>query len=131
MDKLIKITILCCNYTNLSEREDLAQILGEIEIKRFPCSGHIEITDILKAFRDGAEGVMVAGCERGTCHNGRGSDRAEKRVLGAKKILEEIGLEGERLNMYFISRLSTEDFVEKAKEFYGGLLKLRIKEKKL
>ena len=125
----LKISILCCNYTNLSEREDLEQMLGSIEILRYPCSGYVEITDILRAFREGASGVMVAGCEKGTCHNGRGSERAEKRVLGAKKILEEIGIEKERLAMFYISRLSADEFVEKAKEFYGDLLKLELKEK--
>ncbi|MDM7202626.1 MAG: hydrogenase iron-sulfur subunit [Thermodesulfobacteriaceae bacterium] len=129
MGRPFKICILCCNYTNLSEREDLEQILGAVEIKRFPCSGHIEITHILRAFREGAVGVMVAGCERGTCHNGRGSERAEKKVIGAKKILEEIGMEGERVGFFFIPRLSAEDFVNRAKEFYGTLIKLEQKER--
>ncbi|MFN3505029.1 MAG: hydrogenase iron-sulfur subunit [Caldimicrobium sp.] len=131
MSNSFKITILCCNYTNLSEREDLEQILGKVEIKRYPCSGHIDITDILKALREGSEGVMVAGCEKGTCHNGKGSERAEKRVLGAQKILEEIGIEKERVAMFYIGRLSAEDFVEKAKEFYKRLINLAAKEKQV
>ncbi len=129
MKKALKISILCCNYTNLSEREDLEKVLGVLEIKRFPCSGHIEITDILRAFREGASGVMVGGCEKGTCHNERGSERAEKRVLEAKKILEEIGIEKERLAIFYIPRLSAEDFVNNAKVFYELLLKLDLKEK--
>lgn len=129
MPNALKITILCCNYTNLSEREDLEQILGRVEIKRYPCSGHIEITDILRAFREGADGVMVAGCEKGTCHNLKGSERAEKRVLGARKILEEVGIEKERVEMFFVGRLSAEDFVNKAKEFYKRLINFAVKER--
>ncbi|MFN3921315.1 MAG: hydrogenase iron-sulfur subunit [Caldimicrobium sp.] len=129
MRNLGKIFILCCNYTNLSERDDLEEILGEVVFKRYPCGGHIEITDILRAFREGAEGVMVAACEKGSCHNGKGSERAEKKVLGAQKIIEEVGIEKERLKMFYISRLSAEDFVNKAKGFYGELLKLKLKEK--
>lgn len=129
MENSLKIALLCCNYTNLAEREDLAQLLGGVEIKRYPCSGHIEVTDILRAFREGAFGVMVAGCEKGRCHNAKGSERAERRVLGAKKIIEELGLEPERVEFFYIGRLDSGDFVEKAKNFYGRLLKIRLKEK--
>lgn len=129
MKNSFQITILCCNYTNLAEREDLVSLLGKIEIKRYPCSGHIEITDILRAFREGAKAVMVAGCSKGTCHNQKGSERAEKRVLGAKKILEEIGIEPERVEMFYVSRLDSGDFVEKAKAFYQRVLSLELKER--
>ncbi len=129
MKNSLFITILCCNYTNLAEREDLEGILGKLVIKRYPCSGQIEITDILDAFSEGASGVMVSGCAKESCHNRAGSLRAEKRVLGAKKILEEIGMEPERVEMFFVSRLSAEEFVEKAKNFYKKLLELTLKEK--
>lgn len=131
MGNSFKIAILCCNYTNLAEREDLAVIPGEIIIKRFPCSGHIEITDILRTFREGAKGVMVAGCERGSCHNLRGSERAEKRVLGARVILQELNIEPERVSMFFVSRLDSGDFVEKAKHFYKKIVQLERKQSAL
>ncbi len=126
----LKLAILCCNYTNLSEREDFYELPVKLEIKRFPCSGKIEITDMLRALREGAKGVMVAGCAPGTCHNGKGSERAEKRVIGAQRILEEIGLEKERIKMFFVERLSAEDFIEKAKAFYKEILNLELKERK-
>lgn len=129
MRNSFKIAILCCNYTNLAEREDLAVIPGEIIIKRFPCSGHIEITDILRTFREGVKGVMVAGCERGSCHNLRGSERAERRVLGARVILQELNIEPERVSMFFVSRLDSGDFVEKAKHFYKKIVQLERKER--
>ncbi|MCS7150419.1 MAG: hydrogenase iron-sulfur subunit [Caldimicrobium sp.] len=129
MENSFKIAILCCNYTNLAEREDLADIVARIEVKRYPCSGKIEITDILRAFREGAKGVMVAGCARGTCHNLRGSDRAERRVVGARATLKELEIEPERVEMFFVSRLDAGDFAEKAKEFYRRILKLELKER--
>lgn len=128
-DRALKLAILCCNYTNLSEREDFFEIPVSLEIKRYPCSGKIEITDMLRALREGAKGVMVAGCMPGTCHNTKGSERAERRVLGAKKILEEIGLSPERIGMFFVDRLDGGDFIEKVKAFYRGILNLELKEK--
>lgn len=125
----LKLTILCCNYTNLSDREDFLEIPVRLEIKRYPCSGKIEITDILRSFREGAKGVMVAGCLPGTCHNAKGSERAERRVLGAKKILEEIGVSPERVEMFFVDRLDSGAFIEKAKAFYKKILNLEIRER--
>jgi F420-non-reducing hydrogenase iron-sulfur subunit len=121
MKKGLKIDILCCNYTNLSEREDLYEIEGDLKIKRFPCGGHIEITDILRSFREGAEGVCVCVCEKGTCHNEKGNERAEKKVLGAKMILQEIGIEPERVSFFYVPRLDAEAFVEDLKAFYQKL----------
>ncbi|MGB9761595.1 MAG: hydrogenase iron-sulfur subunit [Caldimicrobium thiodismutans] len=126
-EKGFKLSILCCNYTNLSEKEDFFEVPVSLEIKRYPCSGKIEITDMLRALREGAKGVMVAGCMPGTCHNGRGSERAEKRVLGARKILEEIGLEPERISMFFVNRLDGEDFINKVKAFYREILNFELK----
>lgn len=65
MENSIKIVLLCCNYTNLIEGEDVREILGRLEIWRFPCSGQIEITDMLRAFRMGADGVLVADAQEG------------------------------------------------------------------
>lgn len=128
MENSVKLILLCCNYTNLVEGEDLREILGRLEIWRFPCSGQIEITDMLRAFRVGADGVLVAGCNRGTCHNGRGSERAERRVLGAKKILEEIGISPDRLEFVYVNRLDGGEFVKRTRDFYGKILKLKLEE---
>ncbi len=117
-----KITILCCHYTNEAMAEDLADIPAKIEIKSFPCSGRIEVSDILKALEAEAEAVLVAGCEKGSCHNRSGSMRAEKRVEAARKILEEIGMEPERVQMAFIPRLDTGAFVAAAKKTFEKLL---------
>ncbi len=117
-----KIAILCCHYTNEASAEDMADIPARVEIKRFSCSGRIEVSDILKALEADAEAVLVAGCEKGSCHNHSGSLRAEKRVEAARKILEEIGMEPERIQMAFIPRLDTGAFVMAAKETFERLL---------
>ncbi len=129
MKKKVKIAILCCNYTNLAEKGDFLEISDSVEIKKYPCSGHIEIVDILRAFTEGADGVMVAGCEKGTCHNEKGSEKAEKRVIGAQKIIEELGLRKERVQMFFIPRLDSGDLVDKARKFYKEILKIEAMER--
>lgn len=58
---------------------------------------------ILKAFDEGADGVFVAACLKGTCHYLEGNLRAEKRVEQVKDILDKIGLGRDRLDMFFMS----------------------------
>ncbi len=121
----MKITILCCHYTNQATAEDFAGIPARIEIRRYPCSGKIEVADILRALEEDAEGVLVAGCEKSSCHNRSGSLRAEKRAEAARKILTEIGMEPERVQMAFVPRLETGVLVEATKGLFETLLDLK------
>ncbi len=70
---------------------------------RLPCTGKLDVIHILRAFEDGADGVMVAGCEEGSCHYLRGNLIAKSRVNYAKTLLAKIGIEPERLHMYNLS----------------------------
>ena len=58
---------------------------------------------------------MVA-CPKGNCHHVRGNERAELRVERTKIMLDEIGLGGERLNIYFLSGGQGLSFADAAKE---------------
>ena len=87
-----------------------------IRIIKLPCTGKIDILYLLKTFEDGADGVYVAGCMEGDCHYLTGNLRARKRVEYAKKILDEVGIGGERLEMYNMSAAQGPRFVEVANE---------------
>jgi len=64
------------------------------------CSGRVETHQLLKAFEDGVDAVFVAGWEEGNCHFLEGNKKAKARVKRAKKLLEEVGIESERLAMF-------------------------------
>ena len=87
-----------------------------IKIIKLPCTGKIDVLYLLKAFQSGADGVYVAGCMEGDCHYLTGNLRARKRVEYAKKILDEVGVGGERLEMYNMSAAQGPRFVEVANE---------------
>lgn len=70
---------------------------------RMPCSGMTREVVLLKAFEAGADAVVVLACPEGTCRYLEGNLRARKRVATVKKILDEIGLDGRRLNFYNIA----------------------------
>jgi len=96
-----------------------------IRIVRVPCSGRVDPLHILHAFKEGADGVMVAGCLKdGGCHYIDGNMKAEKRVLQLKKQLESVGFGGDRLEIYFMSAGEPDKFVKAATEFYERIKKL-------
>jgi Coenzyme F420-reducing hydrogenase, delta subunit len=115
-----RIVAFCCYYCAYSAA-DLAgslrlQYPANIRLIELPCSGKIEHNLLLTAFEEGADGVYVAGCMEGDCHFLQGNIRARKRVEHVKKILDEIGIGGERLQMYNLSSSMGHRFAEIAQE---------------
>ena len=110
------IVAFCCHYCSYAAA-DLAgtmrlQYPTNIKILKIPCTGKVDILYLLKALEDGADGVIVAGCEEGSCHFVNGNIRAKKKVHYAKKILNETGMGGERLEMYNLSAAMGQKFAE-------------------
>jgi len=79
------------------------QYPASIKIIRVPCTGKVDLLYILRAFEKGADGVYAVGCLEGDCHFNSGNFRARKRMDQAKKILDTIGIDGERAQMYNLS----------------------------
>jgi coenzyme F420-reducing hydrogenase delta subunit len=79
---------------------------------------------ILKAFSEGADGVLVAGCHPGDCHYVSGNYGAEKRVNLVNDLLPELGLERERLMLRWISASEGELFSKTVNEFVDTVKKL-------
>ena len=89
---------------------------SNIKIINVPCTGRVDILHLLKAVEDGADGVYVAGCLEGDCHYVSGNLKAKKRVTYVKKVLEAIGLEPERVEMFNLSSAQGQRFAEIANE---------------
>jgi coenzyme F420-reducing hydrogenase delta subunit len=89
---------------------------ANVKIIKLPCTGKVDIIYLLKAFEDGADGVYVAGCLEGNCHFTNGNIKAKRRVARAKKLLDEIGVDGNRLEMYNMSASMGPRFAEVARE---------------
>ncbi|BCV21272.1 hydrogenase iron-sulfur subunit [Moorella sp. Hama-1] len=123
-----KIIAFCCFYCAYSAA-DLAgslrlQYPANIRVVEMPCSGKTDIRVLLEAFEEGADGVYVLGCMEGDCHFLKGNFRAKHRVQQAKKILDDIGVGGERLEMYNLSAAMGPRFAEIAREFTDRIRKL-------
>lgn len=115
------IIAFCCHYCAFTAA-DLAGTMRQqyppnIRIVRLPCTGKVDNNMLLQAFVEGADGVMVAGCEEGSCHFIQGNIRAKKRVKHAKTLLAETGVNPDRLEMYHIAASQGPLFAQRSKEF--------------
>ncbi len=100
------------------------QYPSNIQIILVPCTGKVDILYMLRAFEKGADGVYVVGCLEGDCHYNNGNFRARKRVEQVQKILETIGIGGERAQMYNLSSSEGPRFAEIAVEMDGKIREL-------
>ena len=67
-----------------------------------------------EAFEKGADGVYAVGCMEGDCHYTSGNFRARKRIEQAKKILDTVGVGGERVEMFNMASSEGPMFAEVA-----------------
>jgi F420-non-reducing hydrogenase iron-sulfur subunit len=102
-----RILAFCCHYCAYAAA-DLAgtmriQYPPNVRIIRTPCTGRLETEFLIKAFETGADGVFVAGCLEGGCHYTSGNLYARRRIEYMREMLEEMGLEKDRLRMVNVS----------------------------
>ncbi len=101
-----KVVAYCCTYCSYTAA-DLAGSMRlnyapNVRIVKILCTGKIEPILLLETFDKGADIVYVAGCALGDCHFIEGNVRGKAAVAYTKKLLEEIGVEPERLEFFHI-----------------------------
>ncbi len=102
-----KIIAFLCNWCSYAAA-DLAgssriQYPPNIRVIRVPCSSRIDPLLIIKAFKMGADGILVSGCHPGDCHYIDGNMYARRRFVMLKELLAFSGIEEERINFTWCS----------------------------
>jgi F420-non-reducing hydrogenase iron-sulfur subunit len=110
-----------CNWCSYAGA-DLAgtsrmQYPPNMRIIRVPCSGRVDPLFVLKAFQDGADGVMVLGCHPGDCHYQQGNYFAQRRYALMERLLEFTGVESERLLVDWVSASEGKRFANLVADF--------------
>jgi F420-non-reducing hydrogenase iron-sulfur subunit len=70
---------------------------------RVMCSGRVDPQFVLKVLREGADGVMIAGCHPGECHYVEGNIKAQRRFQLLQRMLGQLGIEKERVQLVWAS----------------------------
>jgi F420-non-reducing hydrogenase iron-sulfur subunit len=122
------IGFLCnwCSYAGA----DLAgvsriQYPPNIRIIRVMCSGRIDPAFIFEALKDGADGVLVAGCHLPSdCHYISGNFKALRRITLLKNTLKEFGIEPERVRLEWVSASEGDKFATIVRDMVQDLKRI-------
>lgn len=123
-----KIVGFLCNWCAYSGA-DLAgvsriQSSPNIRIIRTMCSGRVDPSFILAAFKRGADGVLVAGCHFGDCHYLEGNFKTIRRIEFLKMLLKQFGIYEKRVRLEWISASEAEKYAKVSFEFTDEIKKL-------
>jgi F420-non-reducing hydrogenase iron-sulfur subunit len=102
-----RIVGFLCNWCSY-QGADMAgtarmQYAPNVHIIRVNCSGRVDPSFILKAFREGADGVIVAGCHPGDCHYTSGNYKTMRRMPLLERLLADFGIEPGRFRLEWVS----------------------------
>lgn len=123
-----KIIGFLCNWCSYEGADSAGRAQREypanLKIVRVMCSGRVDPQFILEAFKDGADGVLVLGCHPGDCHYKDGNYNMLRRLTLLKKMLEQFGIEKERLMLDWVSASEAEKFIKVVKDMTVKIRKL-------
>lgn len=102
--KIAAFVCTWCTYTGA----DLAgtsrlKYAPNVRVLRFPCTGRIDFSFIMKAFENGADGVLISGCHPNDCHYNAGNFHARRRFAVLRKLLDFTGIDPARVRFSWVS----------------------------
>jgi F420-non-reducing hydrogenase iron-sulfur subunit len=121
------VAFLCnwCSYTG-------ADLAGTSRVKYAPnirsirvmCSGRVEPTFVLEAFKKGADGVLICGCHPGDCHYHEGNYKCLRRFHLLQKYIQQLGIHPDRLRLEWVSASEGKIFGQVVDEMTETVAKL-------
>ena len=115
-----KIIAFCCENSSLEAGKAAAMFQYELpeglRIIQVPCAGKVDIHYVLTALVEGADAVMVMACHPGNCKSETGTTFARWRVDNAYRMLEETGIDKNRLEFITLASNMAPDFAKIAIE---------------
>ena len=97
---------------------------ANVKIIRMMCSGMVDPKYVLKAFLEGADGVLIGGCWPGDCHYIDGNMKARRRVALLHEVIDQFGIDRERLWLRWVAASEGNMFVEVVDEMTAKLREL-------
>jgi len=120
-----RIVAFLCNWCAYQAADRAGQARREypqsLLAVRVMCTGRVEPAFVLQAFREGADGVLVAGCHPGDCHYVDGNLRAAARHAVLSRALAQAGIEPSRFRLAWTSGSEADKFAEVVAEMTEDL----------
>jgi len=124
-----RIVGFLCNWCSYAGA-DLAgvsrfQYPTNLRVIRVMCSGRVHPAHIMEAFKNGADGVLIAGCHPpNDCHYISGNLKAQRRVALLKLVLKQLGLDESRLRLEWVSAAEGDKFAKLIQDFTDKLTEM-------
>jgi heterodisulfide reductase subunit D len=116
-----RVLVFACNWCSYAGADTAGvsrlQQTPHFRLLRVMCSGRVHPAHVLRAFANGADGVMVSGCHFGDCHYRFGNHRAVEQYAKMQALVRLLGLEPQRLRLEWISAAEGVRFAEIMNEF--------------
>ena len=133
IDERPRIVGFLCNWCSYAGADTCGvsrfQYPTNIRPNRVMCSGRIPKRFILQACLEGADGVFIGGCHLGDCHYMEGNYDTLRRYNELKDILEQVGINPDRLCLEWVSASEGKRFSEVITGFVNRLKELESKAK--
>ena len=121
------VAFLCnwCSYTG-ADLAGISRIQWDpsVNIVRVMCSGRMDPTFVAKAFRMGADGVIISGCHPGDCHYQEGNYKTLRRFHLLKRLIEGFGIDPQRLKLVWVSASEGDEWAATANEMAAKIREL-------
>lgn len=123
-----KIVAFLCNWCSYTGA-DLAGVSRmkwppNVRVIRLMCTGRLDPTFVVRAFRNGADAVIISGCHPGDCHYSEGNYKALRRTMLLQHMLNAYGVSPERLKLVWVSASEGEKWAQTAEEMTATIRKL-------
>ena len=109
------VGFLCnwCSYTgaDLAGTSRIKYLLN-VRVIRVMCSARVDPSFVIRAFREGADGVLLCGCHPGDCHYTEGNYKTMRRYPLLRRLLAAYGIEAERVRLEWVSASEGQRFAE-------------------
>jgi F420-non-reducing hydrogenase iron-sulfur subunit len=109
------VGFLCnwCSYAGADAAGSSRKVYPpNVRVVRVMCTGRIDPQFVLKAFKSGADGVLILGCHPGDCHYKEGNYKALRRFHLLRRMLSQFGIEEDRMRLDWVSASEADKFVE-------------------
>ena len=123
-----KIVAFLCNWCSYAGADlcgvSRYQYPTNVRVIRVMCSGSVNLLYILRAFQQGADGVLVSGCHPGDCHYLKGNLYARRRFAVLRSLLDYVGVDPRRFQVSWVSASEGDKFAKVVKDVVEELRRI-------